>query len=323
MARKLKLAIITAGLTIASATCFAAPPYPSSPITLIVPYAPGGNLDVTTRLIAPYLSKELGDASIVVMNKAGAGGSLGAAYTARSKPDGYTVLVTATTELSVTPYITNANYSVDDFDLVGSINTVPMIIEVRHDSKYQSGKELMDDVCANPGKVTMGIAGFGSVNFMALRQLQEVTGCKFTMVPYTGSGPALIGLVSGQTDAIIDQISSSKPFLDDKRIKPLIALSDDPIADYPSTPSLSKLGIKGADMATVAALVVPKGTPVDVRKKLNEALRKVTNNSKVRESMEALGGSPFTAEHDNFMQTNRTLATLAAKYKAAGTLTAD
>lgn len=293
--------------------------FPKTPIQIVVPYAAGGNLDVTTRLIAPFLGEELG-ASVIVQNKPGAGGSVGATQVSRSRPDGYTLLTTATTELSVTPHITNAPYSIKSFELVGSINTVPMVVEVTPQSRFKSFEQFKAAACAEPESVTVAIAGVGSVNYMALMRLQEATRCRFKMVPYNGSGPALQGVLGQQTDAIIDQVSSSRPYLESKRLLALVVLSDDKVAGLEGVPSLKEAGVRGADMATVAALVAPAGLPADVAAKLRKALKKTMARKEVQEKIAVLGGVAYTAEADNFMDVIRPLEEQALRYKAEGKL---
>lgn len=316
----------TAAMCCAAVACVAEPSvaraaYPDATVQLIVPYAAGGNLDVTARSIAPALSKALG-ASVVILNKPGAGGSVGALYTKQAAANGYTVLVTANTELTVTPHIANAPYSMKDFALVGTIDTVPMVIEVNRDSKYQNFHQLLADACAKPNTVTVGIAGIGSVNFMGLRQLQEVTHCQFSMVPYTGSGPALVGLMGHQIDAMIDQVSSSQSYLKSGAFRPLVVMSNDKVVGFPNLPTLEDLGIHGANMSTAAALVVRAGTPDAIREKLTSALRKAMQDKQVDAQLVGLGGVPFEGKHDDFMAQIKPLDALAAKYAAAGTLVA-
>ncbi|WPB55661.1 tripartite tricarboxylate transporter substrate binding protein [Xylophilus sp. GOD-11R] len=311
-----------APLVAVGATGAMAQDFPRMPIQLWVPYAAGGNLDVTTRNIAPYLAEELGVA-VVVQNKPGAGGSVAALQVARMKPDGYNLMTTATTELSVTPHITNAAYSIKSFELVGSINTVPMVIEVPPDSRFKSFAQMKAEACAHPDTVSMGIAGIGSVNYMALLRLQEAMKCTFKMVPYNGSGPALLGVLGNQTDAILDQVSSSKGYLDSGKLKPLVVLSQDKVAGVQSVPTLRESGVQGADMATVAAIVAPAGLPPSVAATLRKALRKVMARKDVQEKITALGGVAFTAEPDNFMEVIQPLETQALRYKAEGKLSTN
>ena len=317
----------TSVLSVAAILALAAPlaaaqDFPKAPVQIIVPYAPGGNLDITTRIVAPALGEALGT-TVVVQNRPGAGGSVGATQASLARPDGYTLLTTATTELTVTPHIANAPYGIKDFTLIGTVSTVPMIIGVTPDGKYQSFDQLLAAACAKPGSVSIGIAGVGSVNYMALLRLQEATRCEFLMVPYQGSGPALLGVLGNQTDAIIDQVSSSRPHLDAKRLKAIVVLSDDKASGLEDVPSLSRSEVKGADMATVTAFVAPAGLPADVTTKLREALRKALGRKDVQQRIAELGGLAFTGDKDDFMEMIRPLEDMALRYKAAGKLQAN
>ncbi|GAA5235657.1 tripartite tricarboxylate transporter substrate binding protein [Verticiella sediminum] len=293
--------------------------YPRQPIQVVVPYAAGGNLDVTARAIAQPLAEAL-KGSVVIVNKPGAGGSVASTYVSRAKPDGYTVMITANTELSVTPYITGAPYSMDSFASVGTINTVPMLIEVHPDSKYRQIGELIKAACAQPDTVTMGVAGIGSVNYMALRFLEQATQCRFRMVPYQGSGPAVTALLGNQVDAVIDQVSSSQSYLRTGKLRALAMMSPQRPAGWEDVPTLAESGIEGADMATMAALVTPKDVSEDIRNKLSAALKLALSDARVQENIKALGGIPYTAEHDDFMAEIKPLRALAEKYKAEGRL---
>jgi len=293
--------------------------YPNAPIQFVVPYAPGGNLDVTARTIAQPLAQAL-NTSVVVVNRPGAGGSLAATQVSRAKADGLTMMITATTELSVTPYITDAPYSMESFAAIGTINVVPMLIETHPDSRYGDMQALLQAACAQSETVTMGIAGVGSVNYMALRFLEDATRCKFRMVPYQGSGPAVLALLANQVDAVIDQVSSSQTYLRAGKLRPLAMMSAQRPPGWEHVPTLRESGIAGADMETVAALVVPREVPADIQNTLRTALKTVLRDAKVQESLTALGGIPYTREDDDFMAVIKPLQVLAQQYKAEGKL---
>lgn len=317
-AKKLfKLSLLCAAMA-ASASALAA--YPDRPITLIVPFAPGGNLDITARAIAPALSKALGGESVVVENKPGAGGSIGAGYVSRSKPDGYTLLVTTPNAIAVTPYMTKTPYTLDSFRSVGLVAYTPLIIDVNGKSKFQTIQQLMKYACANPGKVTVGHSGIGTTNYIGLIRLEEASHCQFSAIPYKGSGPALIDLLGNQIDVVVDQLSSSASQVHSGNLKALAVMTAQRVADLPNVPTLEESGVKGVDASTSTGLLVPKNTPDAVVDVLNKALQKVAQDASVRNVLGKVGSSAISSTPQKFMSMIDDESKIAGKLSAAGKL---
>ena len=193
----------------------AAQTYPTKTITLVVPFAPGGNVDVIARSIAPSLAKVTGQ-SVVVENKAGAGGAIGSAYVARAEPDGHTLLVATTNTISVLPYMLKTPpYKADSFEPVGLAAVSPLVLVVRKDDKrFPNAKAVLQAAKNAPGLVSVGHAGQGTSNHIAILRMEDATKASFNVIPYKGSAPALTDLMGGQIDFVVDQITSSKPFVD-------------------------------------------------------------------------------------------------------------
>ena len=313
-----KLSLLCAAMAASSAALAA---YPDRTITMIVPFAPGGNLDITARAIAPALSKALGGESVVVENKPGAGGSIGAGYVARTKPDGYTLLVTTPNAIAVTPYMTKTPYSLKSFRAVGLVAYTPLIIDVNGKSKFKTIQDLMKYACANPGKVTVGHSGIGTTNYIGLIRLEEASNCKFSAIPYKGSGPALVDLLGNQIDVVVDQLSSSASQVHSGNLKALAVMTANRVPDLPNVPTLQEAGVKGVDASTSTGLLVPEKTPDDVVNTLNKALQKVAQDPSVRNVLGKVGSTAMSSTPQKFMGMIEAESKVAAKLSAEGKLT--
>jgi tripartite-type tricarboxylate transporter receptor subunit TctC len=312
-----KLSLLCAAVAASSAALAA---YPDKAITMIVPFAPGGNLDITARAIAPALSKALGGTSVVVENKPGAGGSIGAGYVARTAPDGYTLLVSTPNAIAVTPFMTKTPYTLKSFRSIGLVAHTPLLIDVNGKSKYKTIQELMKYACANPGKVTVGHSGIGTTNYLGLISLEEASHCKFSAIPYKGSGPALVDLLGNQIDMVVDQLSSSAAQIHSGNLKALAVMTAERVSDLPNVPTLQEAGIKGVDASTNTGLLVPAKTPDAVVKTLNEALQKVAQDPSVRNVLGKVGSSAISSTPQKFMGMIEEESKVAAKLSAEGKL---
>jgi len=266
--------------------------YPNKTITLIVPFAPGGNIDVVARSIAPSLAKVTGQ-SVVVENKAGAGGSIGSAYVARAEPDGHTLLVATTNTISVLPYMLKTPpYKPDSFEPVSLAAVTPLVLVVRKDDKrFPNAKALLQAAKSTPGSVSVGHAGQGTSNHIAILRMEDATKANFNVIPYKGSAPALTDLMGGQIDFVVDQITSSKPFVDSGSLRILAVLAKDRDPALPDSPTLREAMGVDLDASTTAGILVPLGTPPSVVKSLNTSLRKAIDDSGVRGRLRVLGST--------------------------------
>jgi len=275
---------------LAAASCIAAAqPFPSRPVKIVVPFAPGGNLDITARLIGESMSKTLGQ-PFVVENRAGAGGAVGQEVVARSAPDGYTLVAATTGTTIVSPLmIPSPPYSLGDFAPIGIMAVTPLILEVPAASPYPDFKSYLAAVRANPGKVTIGHSGNGTTNHIAILQLQDALKVRFNIVPYKGSGPALVDLVGGQIDSMMDQTSSSLPQVRAGKLRALAVGTPQRLADLPEVPTLQEEGVKDFEASTPSALLAPAKTPAEVVRILNDALDKALAEPAVRAKLKQLG----------------------------------
>jgi tripartite-type tricarboxylate transporter receptor subunit TctC len=273
------------------ATASAQTPYPSRPITIIVPYPPGGNLDVITRLISPGMSRALGGQTIVIDNRPGAGGLIGHQVAARASADGYTILTTANGSLAYAPKLQpHAPFTAADFAALGSIAATPMILEVNAESRFKSVADLVSYAKTRPQQVTIGHSGNGTTNHVAILLLEQAAGVKFNIVPYKGSAPAVTDLMAGQIDAVVDQLPSSMQYIRDGKFRALAMTTGERSADLPDTPTLAESGFRGFDVTTMTGLLAPANTPASVVDALNKALNDALRDPDLQERLHKLGG---------------------------------
>jgi tripartite-type tricarboxylate transporter receptor subunit TctC len=280
------------------ATGALAQPYPAKSIRIIVPFAPGGNVDITARLVAPALGEALGQA-VIVENKPGAGGTIGADQVAKSAPDGYTLLMGSNSTFSVAPslYPKNPYHPVRDFAPVIMIASAPFVLVTYPGLAAKDTRELVALAKASPGKLTMSSAGTGSSNHLVGELFQEISGARFTHVPYKGSGQALTDLMGGQVNLHFDQITSASSYIQAGKLRALMVTAPARVPMLPDVPTASEAGYPTFEATNVTGLIAPAGTPREIIDKLNAATQKVIAQPAIREKFagigaEATGGSP-------------------------------
>jgi tripartite-type tricarboxylate transporter receptor subunit TctC len=282
-----------------------AQPYPSKPVKVVVPFAPGGNLDITARIVADAMSRQSGQ-SFVVENRAGAGGLVGGEAVAKARPDGYTLLVSATGALTVSPLLVpTAPYRLGDFAPIGMMTVTPLLVEVPAGSAFGDFASFAGYVKSNPGKVSVGHSGNGTSNHMVILLLQQAMNAKFNIIAYKGSGPALNDLIGGQLDTCVDQIPSSLPHIKSGKIRPLAVSSKTRSQDLPEVPTLHELGLKDFEVVTTSGLFAPAVTPAEILATLNAALNKALADPAVRKRLSELGAEPkpiAAREFDQFLK---------------------
>jgi len=265
--------------------------YPSKPIRMLVPFAPGGNVDITARTIAPGLSEILGQQVLVENRPGGAGGSIGTNAVARAAPDGYTIMVASSSVMTNGPalYRSLPYDIVRDLAPVGRIAVVPLALVVHPSVPARTTKELIAVAKAQKGNMLMGNAGVGTTNHLIAELFMIRTGAKMNLIPYKGSGPALIDLVAGHIFVHVDQISSALPFIKAERIRAIAVTTAKRAAALAQVPTLAESGVPGFDASTVTGILAPAATPRAVITQLNGALRKVLGNTTVRNRFVTLG----------------------------------
>ncbi len=273
--------------------------YPSRPVRLVVPYAPGGNIDITGRIIAPALTDALG-VSIVVDNRAGAGGAIGSDLVAKALPDGHTLLVASTgSTTGLAALYPNLPYDpVRDFAPIGLVSNVPIVVVVTPGLPVRNIKELIALAKSKPAQLTYGSGGTGTTNHLAAALFEVNTGVKLTHVPYKGMGPATVDLMGGQIDVAFDQLSAAMAFIKSAKTRALALASPSRSKILPDLPTLSESGVTGADASTFTGILAPAKTSADIVAKLNAALVKTLRSDAVRERFTVLGAEvwPSTSE---------------------------
>ncbi|MBI5719958.1 MAG: tripartite tricarboxylate transporter substrate binding protein [Burkholderiales bacterium] len=264
--------------------------YPNKPIKLIVPFPPGGNVDLSARILAPELARELGQA-VVVENKAGASGTLGLDAVAKSAPDGYTIgIASPVNHLAAPSLYPKLPYdSIKDFTPVGLIASVPMVLVVGPSSPVKSVRELLALARSRNGAMTMASAGSGSGNHIVGELFQVATGVKFVHVPYKGSAPANTDLAGGHVDVHFDQLSSVLPLVQGGKLRSLAVTTAKRSALLPDVPTLAEAGVAKFDASTTLGLVLPGKAAPELATRLNQVLDRVLTLPGVKAQFARLG----------------------------------
>lgn len=262
--------------------------YPSRPVTMIVPFAAGGSTDAIGRIVAEGLRQVLGQ-TVVVENRAGAGGSIGTAATAAAPPDGYTIGIGTASTLAINPAVYgNLPYDVlADLVPVGGIADVPNIMSAGPSVDVSGMAAFIKLVRAHPGKFSYASAGNGSVSHLLGEQFRLATGADIVHVPYKGAGPALTDVVGGQVDVLFDNLPTSLPFARDGRLRALAVSGSARVPELPDVPTFAEAGLAGMNWMAFFGLVAPKGTPEPIVGKLNDALGQALALPEVRDRLVA------------------------------------
>ena len=276
-------------------------PYPSKPIRIVVPFAPGGNIDINARIIAPGLSEILGQ-PVIVENRTGAGGRIGTTVVAKSAPDGYTLLLGAPGTLVSQPvFQDDIEYqTLRDFVYTSRISLVASAVSVHPSLPVRSVKELIALAKARPGDLLMGSAGQGSGGHLMGELFQSMAKVKFTHVPYKGGVAASIDLVSGQIQLAFDQVSSSGPFIKAGKIRALAVTTPQRSKLLPDVPTIDESGVRGYEYSTWTTLAIPAATPREVVQKLRDAVDAVIAQPRTREAFEKVGAEVVTNSAEEF-----------------------
>ncbi|GAB3769092.1 tripartite tricarboxylate transporter substrate binding protein BugD [Ramlibacter monticola] len=288
-------ALLALGLACAAAGA-SAQAWPARPITLVMPYSPGGPGDAITRVFAAALQKTLGQ-QVVVDNPAGASGTIGTAKVARSAPDGYTLLmihVSHATNLAM--YRDLPYHPVNDFEPIGSATSGPMVVVARNGFPAKDLEEFVAYLRANGPKVSLAHAGIGSASHLCGLMLMNAVGVKLNEIPYKGTGPALNDVMGGQVDVLCDQTSGTVPSVKGGRIKAYAAAGKARLGSLPEVPALSEAGVQGFDINISFGLYAPRGTPKPVLEQLTAALQKAVVDPEVRARLEGMGVAAVSPE---------------------------
>jgi tripartite-type tricarboxylate transporter receptor subunit TctC len=262
--------------------------YPSKPIRWIIPFAAAGNYDITSRLVGDAMGRRLGQ-TVIPDNRPGAGGMVGAEAAANAPADGYTVVMGSFSVLWVSPYLAGKPPLVAQFAPISLLTTVPMVVVAKAGGRFADMKAVLAEARAKPGTVSIGHAGNGTTNHIAILRLQVNEKVEFNIIPYKGSGPGLNDLMAGQIDLYMDQLTTSLPHIKAGKLKGLLVASPDRIAQLPDVPSLTDIGGKPFDGGTTAGVLARAETAVPILDTLNGAAVAALKDPEVANKLIELG----------------------------------
>src|SRR5690349_6536560 len=305
-------ALLVTAASLSVAPSAAAQSFPAKPATLVVPFPPGGPLDATGRAIAQKLTEAWGQ-SVIVENKPGAGGNIGADYVAKSRPDGYTVVMGALSTHAVNPslYPKMPYDAKKDFAPITLVAVTPNVLVVNPSLSVHSVKELIAYAKANPGKLSFGSGSIGSAGHLAGELFKVDAGVDMVHVPYKGAAPAMQGLLAGDTQLMFDNLASAMSQVKAGKLRALAVTTAERSKLVPDLPTMAEAGVPGFDISTWSGLLAPAGTPPDVVAKWNADVTRILSAPDMRERLAAQGAE---AAPDTPAEFSRFIATEIAKY---------
>lgn len=295
--------------------------YPDRPIKLVVPYTAGGATDVIGRVVGLQLAKALGQ-PVVVDNRAGAAGNLGAASVAREKPDGYTLLLGALTSHSINSVLQPATAGFDmdkSFTPISVVGRVPLVVVVGPSVKASTLKEFIALARSKPGGLNYGSSGNGSPQHLAAELFKRQADVQITHVPYKGSPPALNDLMGGQVDVAFDTLPATQAFIKGGKLRALAVTTATRQAAIPDVPTVAEAGLEGVEVTSMFGVLGPAGLPEPILAKLSAALKEAMDKKEVRDSLLAQGAAPaYTTPAETRLQIQAEVARWSKVIKDAG-----
>ena len=288
MKRVLTTVVLTAVATITVVA--AADNYPSRPVKLVVPFAPGGTTDIIARVISQKVDPTFGQ-PIVVDNRAGAGGVIGAAETARAAPDGYSLGVATVSTVATAPVMQlNVPYNpITDFTPIINVAATPNVITVNPSFPARDFAGFIAELKKNPGKYSYASTGTGSITHMQMELFKARTGVSMVHIPYKGAGPALNDIVGGQVLVMLDNLPSSLPFIQQGKLIPIVVAAEKRVAVLPNVPTLAEVELPDVNRMAFYGIYGPKGLPAEVVTKVHDSVKRSLQDPGVRARIEETG----------------------------------
>jgi tripartite-type tricarboxylate transporter receptor subunit TctC len=292
-------------LVLAAGAVAAQEAYPSRPISMVVPFPPGGVADLTARPVAAAMERALKN-PVGVVNKTGAAGAVGMQFVATSRPDGYSLLL-ALSSISIIPeadklFGRQPAFTVDQFAPIALISADPTILVVRAESPWKTAREFVEDAKKRPGQISFSSSGIYGTLHMAMELLSHSAGIKLRHVPYAGAGPALTAILGGHVDALASGPAVVLPHIKSGKLRALAGWGDKRVAALPEVPTFKELGYPDAEFYIWAGVFAPKGTPEPVLQKLRETLRAAVNDPEFKQAMEKIETPVVFKQGDEFQR---------------------